>query len=61
MSGFFNTAGGGFDTDGWTSGFFNTGVSGLFAGNPIGVDSGFNSGLGNIGTGIAGVFNLARL
>jgi hypothetical protein len=61
VSGFFNTATGGSVEDGFMSGFFNTGVTGAFGGNPSGSLSGFDSGLLNFGTGIAGLFNLARL
>jgi hypothetical protein len=43
------------------SGFFNTGVTAPIFGQPSGVHSGYNSGLLNIGTGIAGLFSLARL
>ena len=60
-SGFFNTATGGPLFDGVTSGFFNTGVVGPIPGLGV-VDtvSGVDTGLGNLGTAIAGVFNLAR-
>jgi hypothetical protein len=37
------------------------GLTGPIAGNPSGLFSGFNSGLLNFGTGIAGLFNLGRL
>ena len=64
MSGFFNTASGGSVTDSDTSGFFNTGITAPIPimGFPTsGLASGFNSGLLNMGTGLAGLFNLIRL
>jgi hypothetical protein len=47
--------------NGFSSGFFNTGVTGPLGGAPSGFFSGFDSGLGNMGNGIAGVFNLAHM
>ncbi len=49
------------DTGATISGFFNIGVTGPLEASPSGVVGGFNSGLLNIGTGIAGLFTLARL
>jgi PPE family protein len=61
ISGFSNLASGGSSTDGGMSGFFNTAVTQAVVGHPIGEYSAFNSGLFNIGSGIAGLFNLGRL
>jgi hypothetical protein len=59
-SGFFNTVSGGSFSDSGISGFFNRGVTGPLLVNPSGFISGFDSGFSNIGTGIAGVFNIFR-
>jgi hypothetical protein len=62
-SGFDNRATGGSLVDGEISGFFNTGVTAAFPsfGVPLGQLSGSLSGLDNVGSAIAGFFNLARL
>jgi hypothetical protein len=59
-SGFFNTARTGSFANGDVSGFFNTGISGPEPGflTPTGIFSGDISGLSNMGTLVAGVFNL---
>jgi hypothetical protein len=59
-SGFSNTATGGSAFDGYTSGFFNQGVTGPIFGFPSGTESGFNSGFENMGTAIASVFGILR-
>lgn len=61
MSGFFNTATGGSQYDGGISGFFNVGVTGPIGTFSSGQASGFDSGVLNMGTGVAGWFNLQRL
>ena len=61
ISGFFNSAAGGSNTDGAMSGLFNVGITGPIAGHPSGYVSGFESGALNFGTGIAGLFSLAHL
>jgi hypothetical protein len=58
--GFFNTASGGSNINGFMSGFFNTGVTGPFPPLASGVVSGLDSGFFNSGTCLAGFFGITQ-
>ncbi|ULL09717.1 hypothetical protein CKW46_08540 [Mycobacterium liflandii] len=61
MSGFFNTAAGGSSYTGVSSGFFNTGLTDPIGPFASGVLSGFNSGIFNTGIAVSGLFSLSQL